>query len=366
VKLRFVPTETTQIDLRIDSAPSLRVGITFDTREDFGFVAAEPDDWDAEFAVSTAVDDIAHALEDIGHTVSFIGSGRKLLDNFRNVENSVDIVFNIAEGFFGRGREAQIPALLELAGIPFVGSDCYTLALALNKWHTKLLARSYGVTTPNFQIATGFAELGTFKHLKFPVIAKPCYEGSSKGLRSNSVSNNPSHLERTVQYLLRTYRQPVLVEEFIQGKEIDVPILGTSPMKAFGVVGITLKGSLDLGNNFLTSEIIRDDAYGFRFPLEEKFVCEAEKSALLIYNLLECLDFGRVDMRIDDKGRPQFLEINPYPFLGKHSSFNEIATKTGLGYKNMIGIMLNSALKRYHKLNKTGRPISGIDAVRLS
>ena len=96
----------------------------------------EPEDWDAEFAVSTAVDDIAHALEDLGHDVDFIGSGRSLLNNFRRIEESVDIIFNIAEGYLGRARESQVPAMLELAGIPYVGSDSYSLALALNKWHT--------------------------------------------------------------------------------------------------------------------------------------------------------------------------------------------------------------------------------------
>ncbi|MDG6981834.1 MAG: hypothetical protein JRM74_00045 [Nitrososphaerota archaeon] len=109
---------------------SLRIGITFDTRDDFDFVSHEAEDWDAEFAVSTAVQDIAHALEDLGHEVEFIGSGRNLLKNLRKMEDSVDIVFNVAEGYFGRGREAQVPATLELAGIPYVGSDSYALAPA--------------------------------------------------------------------------------------------------------------------------------------------------------------------------------------------------------------------------------------------
>jgi D-alanine-D-alanine ligase len=323
----------------------LKVGITFDTREDFIFVSEEADDWDAEFAVATAVQDIAHALEDLGHEVQFIGSGRNLLSNLRKVEDSVDIIFNIAEGYLGRGREAQIPATLELAGIPYVGSDSYALALALNKWHTKVLAASNGVKAPEFCLVREVVDLRRWKK-GYPAIAKLCYEGSSKGLRPDSLAQNENELERAVEYLLRAYKQPVLVEEFIEGRELDVPIIGTLPSRALGVVGITLNGEANLGKRFLTSKIIKDDAYGFSYPLAEPFVPEVEKSSLSVYNMLDCRDFGRVDMRIDGDGKAYFLEINPYPFLGKHSSFNEIAEKSGLGYKNMIGMILESALKR--------------------
>jgi D-alanine-D-alanine ligase len=324
----------------------LRVGMTYDTRDDFKFASNQPEDWDAEFAVSVAVDDIAHALEDLGHRIEFVGSGRKLLDRFHDVENSVDIVFNIAEGYAGRGREARIPALLELAGIPYVGSDSYALALALNKWHTKALASSNGVRTPPFYVVRNLDEMKSCG-LEFPVIAKLSYEGSSKGLRQDSVAHSQAELDRVIQFLLREYKQPVIVEKFIEGKEIDVPIIGTAPTKAFGIVGITLNDSLDLGKRFLTSNIVKDDAYGFKYPIDGAFIEEAEQSALMIYNLVECSDFGRVDMRIDDSGAPYFLEINPYPFLGKHSSFNAIATASGVGYTGMIGMILASALQRY-------------------
>lgn len=323
----------------------LRVGMTFDTSDDFQFASDEPEDWDVEFAVSTAVQDIAHAIEDLGHDIELIGSGRNLLNRLARKDDFVDIVFNIAEGYFGRGREAQVPAALELAGIPYVGSDSYALALALNKWHTKVLATSNGVRTPKFLLARGTDDLKRWKG-GFPAIAKLCYEGSSKGLRPDSLATDKATLERSVEYLLRRYKQPVIVEEFIEGKELDVPIIGTCPSKALGVVGITLNGDLELGTKFLTSKIVKDDAYGFTYPVDHALAKEAEEASLSVYNLLDCRDFGRVDMRVDDGGRAYFLEINPYPFLGKHSSFNEIAEKSGLGYRNMIGLILDSALSR--------------------
>ena len=323
----------------------LKVGLTYDTRDDFKFVSDEPDDWDAEFEVSTAIDDIAHAIEDEGHEAIFVGSGRRLLENFPRFEGSVDIIFNIAEGYFGRAREAQIPAMLELAGVPYVGSDSYALALAANKWHTKVLALNYGIRTPPFEVVHTADELDRV-HLKYPVIAKLCYEGSSKGLRADSVAHDSGELTRLTRYLLKAYKQPVIVEEFIEGKEVDVPMIGTFPSKVFGVVGLTLDGSLDLDKRFLTSSIVRADGYGFRFPLDEPYVGEVERGAVMIYNLLECRDFGRIDMRISKTGEPYLLEVNPYPFLGKHSSFNAIA-ESSVGYTRMIGMILESALRRY-------------------
>lgn len=333
VKARMKPIES-----------SLRVGLTFDTREDFKFVSHDPEDWDAEFEVSTAIDDIGRALEDLGYVIEYIGSGLNLLDNFRKFTDKVDIIFNIAEGYNGRAREAQIPAMLDLAGIPYVGSDSYTLTLALNKWHTKALAIQAGIQTPEFEVVRNFDEITHCKPKAFPVLAKLCSEGSSKGLSNDSVTNDIQHLHRLIEYLLRTYKQPVIVERFIKGREVDVPIIGTCPEQVFGVVEITLDGQ-QLDERFLTSKIVRKDGYDFAYPLNDDFVNEVEISALKLYKLLECRDFGRVDQRIDDDGVPYFLEINPYPFLGKHSSFNEIA-KSGLGYKNMIGRILNSAAKR--------------------
>lgn len=334
-----------QIQPSLARSRSMRVGLTYDSRDDFKFVSDAPEDWDVELTVSTSVDDIAHAIDDLGHETVFIGSGMKLLDDFGRISRSVDIVFNIAEGYFGRAREAQVPAALELAGIPFVGSDVSTLSLAMNKWHTKVLAMHYGVRTPDFQVVRDADELERCRPRRFPVIAKLCYEGSAMGLRDDSVVHSQGDLNRLVRYLLKAYRQAVLVEEFIPGKEVDVPIIGNRPTRAFGVVGLTLNGNLDLKDGFLTSNIVRQDGYGFRYPLQEPFVSDAEQDALKVYNLVECRDFGRIDMRIDANDRPYFLEVNPLPFLGKHSSFSEIARKT-IGYTEMIGLILDSAVSR--------------------
>jgi D-alanine-D-alanine ligase len=325
---------------------TLTVGITFDTKNDFKFTGEEPWDWDAEFAVSMAVDDISRALEDLGHRAVLIGSGIKLLVDFSKYKNQVDIVFNIAEGRFGRAREAQIPALLEMAGIPFVGSDAYALSLGLNKWHTKIIAQSFGIRTPQFTVLESHDQLDRSLVSRYPVFAKLCYEGSSMGLDEHSKIFDFSELQQRIRYLTRTYKQPVIVEEFITGTEIDVPIIGTRPHQVFGVVGISLDDK-EMGERFLTSKIVYQDAYCFHYPVNASFEAETSKMALGIYNAIGCRDFGRADMRIDEEGKPYLLEINPYPFLGKHSSFNYVAEKSGLTYKEMIGMILQSAVDRY-------------------
>jgi D-alanine-D-alanine ligase len=324
----------------------LTIGITFDTKNDFKFTGAEPWDWDAEFAVSMAVDDISRALEDLGHRAILIGSGTKLLDDFSKYRNQVDIIFNIAEGRFGRAREAQIPALLEMAGIPFVGSDAYALSLGLNKLHTKMIAQNYGIRTPKFAVVENHDSLDRNIVQDYPVFAKLCYEGSSMGLDEHSKIFDFSELQHRIRYLTRTYKQPVIIEEFISGTEVDVPIIGTGPQEVFGVVGISLDNK-EMGERFLTSKIVYQDGYCFHYPMNAHFEAEASKMALGIYNAIGCRDFGRVDMRIDNEGRPYLLEINPYPFLGKHSSFNYITEKKGLTYKDMIGMILQSAVDRY-------------------
>lgn len=324
----------------------ITIGITFDTKNDFKFTGAEPWDWDAEFAVSMAVDDISRALEDLGHKIILIESGTNLLDNFSKYKDQIDMVFNIAEGRFGRSREAQIPALLEMAQIPFVGSDAYALSVGLNKWHTKIIAQSCGIRTPKFVVVENSDHLERISVPQYPVFAKLCYEGSSMGLDENSKIFDFSELQRRIRYLTRTYKQPVIVEEFIAGTEVDVPIIGTKPQQVFGVVGISFDEK-EMGERFLTSKVVYQDGYCFHYPMNASFEAETSTMSLGIYNAIGCRDFGRADLRIDRYGKPYLLEINPYPFLGKHSSFSYIAEKKGLTYKEMIAMILQSAVDRY-------------------
>ena len=325
------------------------IGITYDTRDDFYFTSDEPDDWDAEFAVSMAIDDITNAIEDAGYPTVIIGSGKKLLYEFASYEKQVNLVFNIAEGKFGRSRASQIPAMLEMTNIPFVGSDAQAITVALDKNYTKIIAQNHGIRIPEFTVIENINQLKSTQISKYPVITKLTCSGSSIGIGEKSKIYDFEHLIKQARYLLRTYKQPVLIERFITGPEIDVPIIGNSPEDVFGITGITLDEKY-LSDNYLTSKIVRQDGYGFcDIKNQNIFDCDAIADiALKTYSLLGCRDFGRVDMRIDESdGKPYLLEINTYPYLGKHSSFSHIANRKGMKYKDMIKQILDSAISRY-------------------
>ena len=323
------------------------IGITYDTRDDFRYSSEDPWDWDAEFEVSMAIGDITNAIEDLGFPTVHIGSATKLLDCFSKYKKKVQMVFNIAEGKLGRARESQIPSILEAGDIAYVGSDAETLAIALNKVQTKYNAMAHNIRTPEFALVSDVMELKHDQIPEYPVIAKLVHGGSSMRLDERSKIYNFEQLKRHVRYLLRTYRQDVLVERFIEGPEFDVPILGTNPRDVFGIVEITLNGK-SMGKNHLTSKIVYKDDYGFDMADVEGDFSESKKMALIAYNSLRCRDFGRVDIRIEEKtGKPYFLEINPYPYLGLHGSFNYIAKNRSMQYKDVIDIILNSALHRY-------------------
>ena len=325
------------------------IGITYDTRDDFLYSPDDPWDWAAEFEVSVSIGDVTNAIEDLGfHTVN-IGSAENLLNGFSEYRKKIDMVFNIAEGKLGRARQAQIPNILEAGGIPYVGSDAETLTIALNKVQTKYNAIAHHIRTPEFTIVSDIREIRRDEIPEYPVILKLTHGGSSMGLNEQSKVYDFVQLEKQVRYLLQTYKQDVLVERFIEGSEFDVPILGTNPDNVFGIVEVTLDGK-SMGQNHLTSKLVYDDNYGLNVKNSGGGVglTEAKKMALEIYNSLRCRDFGRVDVRIEEStGKPYFLEINLYPYLGKHSSFTYIAKNTGMKYKDMFDIILASAMRRY-------------------
>lgn len=323
------------------------VGLTYDTREDFTYTSEDPWDWGAEFEVSVAIGDIANAIEDLGFPTVMIGSAAKLLNGFSGYRKEVQMVFNIAEGKLGRAREAQVPSILEAGGIAYVGSDAETLAIGLNKAQTKYNALAHGIRTPEFAVVSDVAEMRQDQIPEYPVILKLTHGGSSMGLDEKSKIYDFAQLKQHVRYLLRTYRQDVLVERFIEGPEFDVPILGTNPDDTFGVVEVTLNGK-PMGKNHLTSKIVYKDDYGLDVADVKGDFSEHKTMALKAYNALRCRDFGRVDIRVEEStGRPYFLEINPYPYLGKHSSFNYVAKSRGMEYKDFVGIIMESALRRY-------------------
>lgn len=327
------------------------VGLTYDLKTDYEFKDDDPPDANAEFDHPSTIDVIAKAIESQGYKTKKIGNVTCLIENLDHL-NSVDIVFNISEGLAGRNRESQVPILLEMAAIPFVGADALTLGLTLDKIMAKKIFIAEGLPTPKFfEVKTSSALIDT-DHMKFPLIVKPRFEGSSKGLSEASRVENIEELKKQAEYIINTYKQPALVEEFIRGEEFTVAIVGNESPEVMPIVQIKIDGRLRLNDKFYTFARITSDRLEYICParINQDLKNKISELALKTYNAVECRDFGRVDFRVDNEGNPYILEINPLPSLSTEDVFMLVAKEIGISYEEMIGKILQSALKR-HNLN---------------
>ena len=331
----------------------MTVGMTYDLKTEYVFKLNDPPDANAEFDHPDTVQVIQQAIEAMGHRVVRIGNAECILRLWQWLK--VDLVFNIAEGRAGRNREAQVPILLEMKGIPFAGSDGLTQALTLDKLMTKKVLISEGIPTPRF-FEMVHPEDPLPQDLVFPLIVKPRYEGSSKSLSEKSLVRTTEALRAQAQWLIQTYRQPALVEEFIRGNEFTVAIIGNDHPEVFPAVRIQINGHNELGDLFYTFSRIAEGA---------KYVCPAgidprlEKRlrdlALATYRAVECRDFGRVDFRVDEAGNPHILEINALPSLSTEDVFGILAQQQGISYDAMIAKIVEAAIERWG-LKEAARP----------
>jgi D-alanine-D-alanine ligase len=326
------------------------VGLTYDLKTDYEFKKGDPPDANAEFDHPLTIGVIARAIQNCGFRVKKIGNAANLSEKINNLD--VDIVFNISEGISGRNRESQVPILLEMAGVPFVGSDGLTLGLTLDKLMAKKIFISENIPTPKFFEIKNTEALINTDHLKFPLIVKPRFEGSSKGLTDDSRVEDMDELKKQTDYIITTYKQPALVEEFISGQEFTAAIIGNDNPEIMPLVQIKIDGRLKLNDKFYTFARITSDRLEYICParIPQELNKKISDIALRVYNAVECRDFGRIDFRVDKEGRPYVLEINPLPSLSTEDVFGVVAKEIGITYDEMIGKILNSALKR-HGLN---------------
>ena len=245
-----------------------------------------------------------------------------------------------------------MPILLEIAGIPFVGADALTLGLTLDKVMAKKIFIAEKIPTPKFFEVKTQDELLNCDHCKFPLIVKPRFEGSSKGLSESSRVENIEELKKQVDYVVNTYKQPALVEEFISGQEFTVAIVGNEPPEAMPIVQIKIDGRLQLNDKFYTFARITSNRLEYICPahINQDLKNKIYDLSLKTYRAVECRDFGRVDFRVDSEGRPYVLEINPLPSLSTEDVFMLVAKNIGISYEEMIGKILTSAIIR-HNLN---------------
>ena len=323
-----------------------RVGMTYNVKSERVLRPEDPQDLNAELDHETTIVAIEKAFIGGGHEVVRIGNARNLLEQLSHL--NVDIVFNIAEGYEGRNRESQVPILLEMIRMPFVGADGLTLGLTLDKVLTKKILIAEGIPTPRFVEVVDVANVWKVD-LAYPLIVKLRCEGSSKGLSERSLVNTPEELRRQVEWLMETYRQPaVFIEEFIEGQEFTVVIVGNDPPETYPVVQISLDGQTDLGRKFYTFSYLRQGAnYIWPAVVVDSLAHRMQALALRTFQAVECRDFGRVDFRVDRKGNPYVLEINPLPSLSLEDVFVLVGKTQGLTYDQLINRILHAALVRY-------------------
>lgn len=324
------------------------VGLAYNLKTDYRFQDGDPKDANAEFDSHYTIDAIEAALKSGGNKVVKIGGAKEIIKSLNKNKLSVDIIFNIAEGFSGRNRESEVPIILEMMGIPFVGSDGLTLGLTLDKVMTKKVLISDGLPTPKFIDIDDVANLNGFK-LNYPLIVKPRFEGSSKGLNDNSKVENAQRLKEQADWVIKTYKQPALIEEFISGTEFTVAVVGNKKPYAFPVVQVKIDGKLKLGDLFYTNSRIRSRGLRYVCPAQIKssFAKELQDIAIKTYKAVECRDFGRVDFRVDKKGKPYILEINPLPSLSMSDVFGVAPKLVGKNYSAIVNEILDHALERY-------------------
>lgn len=321
------------------------IGLTYDLRADYrkrGFTEEQV----AEFDTDATIDAIDSTLQGLGYQTVRIGHAWALIERLVRGEKW-DLVFNICEGVAGRNREAQVPAILDLYGIPCTFSDTLVCAVTLDKAVAKRLVFACGLATPAFHVVRTLADAAAVK-LTFPLFAKPLAEGTGKGISPHSRITSMAELERVCRELLAQFKQPVLVEEYLPGREFTTGILGNGGgAAAIGTMEIIVA---DKGNTGIYSYENKElcDQFVRYARLEPGPLREAvQKLAVDCYNALECRDGARVDIRLDRDGRPSFMEVNPLAGLHpQHSDLPMIATQEGMSYPELLGAIVTNARQR--------------------
>jgi len=322
----------------------LKIGMTYDLRDDY-LAEGYGEEETAEFDRPETIDAIEKALEDLGFETDRIGHVRSLARRLVQGDRW-DMVFNIAEGLKGFGREAQVPAILEAFDIPYTFSDVLVLSLTLHKGVTKRVIRDLGIPTPDFAVIETEDQIAGVR-LPFPLFAKPVAEGTGKGITAASKIETREDLERACMSLLTAFRQPVLVETFLPGREFTVGIIGTGT-EAFAteVMEVILKPQAEREvYSYFNKE-------NFEALVEYRLVDDSEagqagKTALAAWRGLGCRDAGRMDLRSDAAGRPNFMEVNPLAGLHpRHSDLPILFGLMGKTFSQLIELIMRSALKR--------------------
>ncbi len=336
----------------------MRVGLTYNLRPETAQApncSDRPGESVAEWDDEETIEAVRDALSE-RHEVVLVDAREEAFDRLR--EFQPDMVFNIAEGEFGPCREGHIPSILEYLSIPYTASDPLTLNLCLDKARAKEILAFHGLPTAPFRVV-GEKDL-SFNTLRYPLMVKPLHEGSSIGIHNNSVVATKREMQERISWVLDTYKEPALVEEFLAGREFTIAILGNGKdARVLPIVELRFD-SLPKGVNPIYSYEAKWIWDTHSNPLEI-FACpadltpqlqeEIERVCLEAYRILRCRDWCRIDVRLDADDRPHIIELNPLPGIlpqvDHNSCFPKAARAVGMSYSQLINAVLDIARQRY-------------------
>lgn len=291
----------------------------------------------------------AESIESLGHTVDQMPLSLESLPLFK--EGGFDVVFNLCDdGFFGESSfEPHVAAVLEILRIPYTGSGNMTLSVCLDKAYTKNILAYNGLPTPKFFVAKDSE--GIDHDLEYPVIVKPVREDGSVGIKTDSVVANRGELKSKVGKILKTYRQPALVEEYVDGREFNVAILGNNEPETLPIAEIVFKGLEGVERIVSYNAKWLPESKQFKSTpgkcpanvgdeLAEEMIRISERA----YMLLGVRGYGRVDIRVGENG-PRIIEVNPNPDLSADAGFFRSAKASGLSYAKLLEKIINLALE---------------------
>jgi D-alanine-D-alanine ligase len=336
----------------------VRVALAFNLiHEDEVVRANNPTDCIAEYDTEETIEAVKNALEAGGHSVLLIEADEEAYTRLQKRRKDIDIVFNIAEGIGGELRESEIPMMCDILGIPYTGSGPLTLGICLNKVRTKEILLYHSIPTPGYQVFYS-PDTSLDPGLSYPLITKLSGEGSSMGLSYDSVVSNRDELETQVQHLISTYHQPVLVEEFIEGREFGIPIIGNDPPVTLPIIEFHFHGKKSISlfipdkpfdlyekrdEEIPESEVTNECPARIPESLREKLTSLAVAS----YKALDCKDWCRLEIRVDEKENPYVIELNPIAGIDPTYRFARSAETGGISYHQLINRILDYALERY-------------------
>jgi len=315
---------------------------------------------DLEFDLPVVIDSIEKSIQELGHKVFRVEADENAFFELKKLKRKVDMVFNIAEGLRGDARESQIPIFCEILKIPYTHSDPTTHAIALDKAFCKLVLKgAEGINVPDSHVVVS-KDYKIPETLSFPLIIKPNKEGSSRGVMDANVVRNKADMDERIRVVSEKFTKEVLVEEYIEGREFTVSVLGNGDPQVLPIIeqkfdflpkGMNKIASFEL--KWVYEDVLKDltQAYDCPAKLDAKLQDLVVNTSKEIYKLLDVRDCARIDYRLDDNGTLYFIEINTLP--GINPSLTEIsyfplsARTAGLNFTQMIGSILSLASARY-------------------